>query len=91
MEGDAGAESEGFFLQCTVNCGQVLGATAGEIIKIFFIGGGEEGFAPGKEGLGVEADGAFVKFCLVVKIAPSAFGRGAGDCGQDGRMSCHVC
>ena len=75
VQGDAWAEGEGFLLQGAVDCRQILRASAGEIVEIFFVGGSEQGFAPGKEGLGVEADGALVEIGFAVEIAPPAFGR----------------
>ena len=78
MQGDARTKSEGGPLECAVEGGKVLGAATGEIVEIFFVGGSEQSFAPGEEGLGIETDGALVEFRFVVEVAPAAF-RGGGD------------
>lgn len=73
VQRDGRPKRKGFARKGAVDAGEILEARAGEVIKISFVGGGKQSFAPGKERLGVETDGCFVEFGFAIKIAPVQF------------------
>src|SRR4029077_13163582 len=74
MQRDAGAEGKGLALKCLVDRREISEAATREVIEIAIVGGSEQSFAPGEEGLGIYRQSRLVELSFTIHVAPPKLG-----------------